>query len=258
MKVVIFSGGIGTRIDDEGEALPKAMIDIGGKPVIWHVMKMYSAHGFNDFVVCLGYKGHLIKEYFLHFFMYHSDIRIHMSDNTVEILDTSSENFRVTLVDTGLHTKTAGRLARVKDYLNGEDFMVTYSNNLSDVNLSEVMKFHHSHRRIATVTSVQLESRFGGLEIGKGGEVVTVMDNSKEHCQWVSGGFFVLRPSVFDYLHGDQSDISWEHQPLQKLAADRQLMAFQHAGYWKNLDVQRDKVELENIWNSKSAKWKSW
>lgn len=257
MKVVIFAGGLGTRISEETEIRPKPMIEIGGKPIVWHIMKMYSSFGFNDFIVCLGYKGYVIKEYFMHYYMHNSDVTIELKNNKVDVHYSTAEAFRVTLVDTGLNTKTAGRLKRVQKYIGDEDFMLTYGDGVSDVDLNNLLQFHQSHGKIATVTAVQPEGRFGSMEINDDGIVDHFKEKPKGDDKWINGGFFVLKPEVFNYLEGDMDDTMWEEAPMQKLAGDHQLAAYQHKGFWKCMDAMRDKIELEALWQT-NPKWKNW
>jgi glucose-1-phosphate cytidylyltransferase len=256
MKVVIFAGGLGTRIAEETETRPKPMVEIGGKPILWHIMKIYSHYGFNEFVICLGYKGYLIKEYFMHYFLHNSDITIELGSNKLDVHYTNTDPFTVTLVDTGLSTKTAGRLKKIQPYIGNEDFMLTYGDGLSDVNLNELLQFHRSHGKIATVTAIQPEARFGGMELGKGGVVKSFKEKPKGDGKWINGGFFVLRPEVFNYLDSDMNDTMWEDAPMEKLSNDGQLMAYQHNGFWKCMDAMRDKLELEALWQNNQAKWK--
>ncbi|MDQ6763124.1 MAG: glucose-1-phosphate cytidylyltransferase [Bacteroidota bacterium] len=258
MKVVIFAGGLGTRISEETDTRPKPMVEIGGKPILWHIMKIYSHFGFNEFIICLGYKGYVIKEYFMHYFLHNSDITIELGNNKVEIHDTTTENFKVTLVETGLDTKTAGRLKQVQKYIGDEDFMLTYGDGVCDVNLEELLAFHKSHNKIATVTSVQLDARFGGMDVDKDGDVLAFREKAKDDCKWINGGFFVLKPEVFNYLNGDVNNKMWEEEPLESLANDNQLVAFRHYGFWKCMDALRDKIELEDLWKHNEAKWKAW
>jgi len=258
MKVVIFAGGLGTRISEETDARPKPMVEIGGKPILWHIMKMYSQRGFNDFIICLGYKGYIIKEYFMHYFLHNSDITIELGTNNVEVHGGNIESFKVTLVDTGLNTKTAGRLKQVKKYLGGDDFMLTYGDGVSDVDLDELVAFHRKHNRIATVTAVQLDARFGGMDVAENGDVVSFREKAKDESKWINGGFFVLKPEVFNYLEGDMSQMMWEDEPLERLTEDNQLVAYKHKGFWKCMDALRDKLELEALWQSGHAKWKNW
>lgn len=258
MKVVIFAGGLGTRISEETDTRPKPMVEIGGKPILWHIMKIYSHFGFNEFIICLGYKGYVIKEYFMHYFLHNSDITIELGSNNIEIHDTNTEAFKVTLVETGLNTKTAGRLKQVQKYIGNEDFMLTYGDGVCDVNLTDLVAFHKSHNKIATVTSVQLDARFGGMDVGAGGEVLSFREKAKDESKWINGGFFVLKPEVFNYLQGDVSNMMWEEEPLESLAKDDQLVAFRHQGFWKCMDALRDKIELEDLWKNNEAQWKVW
>lgn len=258
MKVVIFAGGLGTRISEETDTRPKPMVQIGGKPILWHIMKIYSHFGFNEFIICLGYKGYIIKEYFMHYFLHNSDITIDIGSNNMEIHDTKSEAFKVTLVETGLDTKTAGRLMQVQKYIGDEDFMLTYGDGVCDVNLTDLVAFHKRHNKIATVTSVQMDARFGGMDVDPDGEVLSFREKAKDESKWINGGFFVLKPGVFDYLKGDVANMMWEDEPLENLANDNQLVAYRHTGFWKCMDALRDKIELEDLWKHNQAKWKVW
>jgi glucose-1-phosphate cytidylyltransferase len=258
MKVVIFAGGLGTRISEETEARPKPMVEIGGKPILWHIMKIYSHFGFNEFIICLGYKGYVIKEYFMHYFLHNSDITIELVSNKVEIHDTTTEAFKVTLVETGLDTKTAGRLKQIQKYVGNEDFMLTYGDGVCDVNMKDLVAFHKRHNKIATVTSIQLNARFGGMDVGPNGEVLSFREKAKDESKWINGGFFVLKPEVFNYLTGDVSKMMWEDEPLESLSKDNQLVAFRHNGFWKCMDALRDKLELEDLWKNNEAQWKVW
>ncbi len=258
MKVVLFAGGLGTRISEETDTRPKPMVEIGGRPVLWHIMKIYSHYGFNDFVVCLGYKGYLIKEYFINYFLHNADITVDLSNNRTEIHGTSAESFKVTLVETGLNTKTAGRLKQVQKYIGNEDFLLTYGDGVCDVNLTDLVAFHNTHNKLATVTAIQLDARFGGMDLGQNGEVVSFKEKAKDESKWINGGFFVLKPAVFKYLDGDMSEMMWEDEPLENLTNDNQLVAYQHKGFWKCMDALRDKIELEELWKTNNAKWKVW
>ena len=258
MKVVIFAGGLGTRISEETDVRPKPMVEIGGKPILWHIMKLYSQHGFNEFIVCLGYKGYIIKEYFMNYFMHNSDIKIDLENNRMEILGTNTESFKVTLVETGSKTKTAGRLQQVKKYTGDDDFMLTYGDGVSDIDITELVKFHKKNGKIATVTAVQPEARFGGMQLAEGNLVSEFREKAKEDVQWVNGGFFVLKPDVYKYLQNDMSSVMWEDEPLEKLATDHQLVAYKHKGFWKAMDALRDKIELNQLWESGKAPWKTW
>lgn len=258
MKVVIFAGGLGTRISEETDARPKPMVEIGGKPILWHIMKMYNKFGYNDFIVCLGYKGYVIKEYFMNYYIHNSDITIDLGKNKVDILTSNAESFKVTLVDTGLNTKTAGRLKAVQQYLGNEDFMLTYGDGVSDVDIDTLVRFHKNSGKIATVTAVQLDARFGGMDLAENGDVVSFREKAKDESKWINAGFFVLKPDVFKYLDGDMSNMMWEDDPLEQLTLDGQLVAYQHKGFWKCMDALRDKIELESLWQSGHAKWKTW
>lgn len=258
MKVVIFAGGLGTRISEETDIRPKPMVEIGGKPILWHVMKIYSQYGFNEFIICLGYKGYVIKEYFMNYFLHSSDITIELGNNKVEIHDSNTEAFKVTLVDTGLHTKTAGRLKQVQKYVGNEDFMLTYGDGVCDLNINTLLDFHKKNNKIATVTAVQMDARFGGMDLDNEGNVVSFREKAKDESKWINGGFFVLKPEVFRYLDGDMSDMMWEDAPLEQLTNDSQLAAYKHKGFWKCMDALRDKIELESLWHTGQAKWKSW
>lgn len=258
MKVVIFAGGLGTRISEETDARPKPMVEIGGKPILWHIMKMYNKFGYNDFIVCLGYKGYVIKEYFMNYYIHNSDITIDLGKNKVDILTSNAESFKVILVDTGLNTKTAGRLKAVQQYLGNEDFMLTYGDGVSDVDIDTLVRFHKNSGKIATVTAVQLDARFGGMDLAENGDVVSFREKAKDESKWINAGFFVLKPDVFKYLDGDMSNMMWEDDPLEQLTLDGQLVAYQHKGFWKCMDALRDKIELESLWQSGHAKWKTW
>ena len=237
MKVVIFAGGLGTRISEETDTRPKPMVEIGGKPVLWHVMKIYSHYGFNDFIVCLGYKGYVIKEYFMHYFLHNSDITIDVASNKMEVHGSSTEKFKVTLVDTGANTKTAGRLQRVKDYIGEGDFMLTYGDGVGDINIPALLDFHKAQQKVATVTAIQMDARFGGMDLAANGDVLSFREKAKDENKWINGGFFVLNSKIFDYLQGDMSEMMWEDEPMEKLTAAGQLSAYRHTGFWKPMDA---------------------
>ncbi|MFA4990227.1 MAG: glucose-1-phosphate cytidylyltransferase [Candidatus Omnitrophota bacterium] len=256
MKVVILAGGRGTRISEETGSIPKPMVEIGGKPIIWHIMKIYSHFGFNDFIICLGYKGYMIKEYFSHYFLHMSDVTIDLKKGDVKVQATSSEPWKVTLVDTGLDTMTGGRLMRVRKYIGDKTFMMTYGDGVSDVDIRELFKFHKRCGKQATVTAVQLAGRFGALNMKEGGTVNSFLEKPKGDGSWINGGFFVLEPEVFDYISGD--DCVWEFDSLKNMAADKKLAGFKHNGFWKCMDTLRDRSELEAFWNSGKAPWKKW
>jgi len=258
MKVVIFAGGLGTRISEETDKIPKPMVNIGEKPILWHIMKTYSHYGFNEFIICLGYKGYVIKEYFKNYFLHNSDMTIDIKNNNVEIHNTDSESFKVTLINTGLTTATAGRLKQVQKYIGNEDFMLTYGDGVCDVDINELVKFHKNHNKIATVTSIQQDARFGGMDVAPNGEVLSFREKTKDEGKWINGGYFVLKPKVFTYLDYDVSQVMWEDEPMEQLTRDKQLTSFQHKGFWKCMDALRDKNELEKLWNTDNAKWKVW
>jgi len=258
MKVVIFAGGLGTRIAEETETRPKPMVEVGGKPILWHIMKIYSHYGFNEFVICLGYKGFMIKEYFFHYYLHNSDITIELGSNKLDVHYTNTESFKVTLVDTGLSTKTAGRLKKIQSYIGNEDFMLTYGDGVANIDLKKLVEFHKSHGKIATVTAIQPEARFGGMDVGENGLVNTFKEKPKEDSKWINGGFFVLRPEVFKYLDGNMDEVMWEDSPMESLSHDKQLMAYRHDGFWKCMDAMRDKLELESLWKNNQARWKIW
>ncbi|TDO21963.1 glucose-1-phosphate cytidylyltransferase [Pedobacter duraquae] len=258
MKVVILAGGLGTRLMEETEARPKPMVEIGGKPILWHIMKIYEAYGFNDFVLCLGYKAQSIKEYFLNYYLYNSDVTIELERNKVDVHFSNSESFKVTLVDTGLTTNTAGRIKQIKKYVENEAFMLTYGDGVADINITDLVKFHKSHGKLATLTSIQTPGRFGNIEMDEYGNVQHFVEKPQGDGMWINGGFFVLEPAIFKYLEGDMDNIQWEKQPLKQIADDGQLAAFKHSGFWKPMDALRDRIELEQLWSSGAAKWKIW
>jgi glucose-1-phosphate cytidylyltransferase len=258
MKVVIFAGGIGSRISEESHLKPKPMIDIGGKPILWHIMKIYEHYGFNDFIICLGYKGYVIKEYFMNYFMHNSDVTIELKNNHTDVHYSNTESFKVTLVDTGMNTKTAGRLKRIKKYVENEDFMLTYGDGVSDINIKKLIAYHKQHNKIATLTAIQPGARFGGIELADDNTVSRFREKSKEDSKWINGGFFVLKPEVFNYLPENADDIMWEDDPLTNLTKDAQLKAYRHSGFWACMDAMRDKIELERLWDTNNAKWKTW
>lgn len=258
MKVVILAGGLGTRLMEETEARPKPMVEIGGKPILWHIMKIYEAYGFNDFIICLGYKAQTIKEYFLNYYLYNSDVSIDIEKNKVDVHFSNSESFKVTLVDTGLTTNTAGRIKKIQKYLKDETFMLTYGDGVADINIHELVKFHNQHGRLATLTSIQTPGRFGNIEMDSDGKVNHFVEKPQGDGMWINGGFFVLEPGIFKYLDGDMEDIQWENKPLKEIANDGQLAAYKHSGFWKPMDALRDRIELEHLWSSGEAKWKIW
>lgn len=256
MKAVILAGGLGTRISEETTIKPKPMIEIGGKPILWHIMKIYSAHGVNDFVICLGYKGYVIKEFFANYFLHTSDVTFYMKDNSMKIHQNKSEPWTVTLVETGESTMTGGRLKRVANYLTpGEDFCFTYGDGVADVNIKELINFHKTQKTLATVTAVQPPGRFGAL-VFNGNKVEGFKEKPTGDGGWINGGFFVLKPEVIPLIKSDAT--SWELAPMNHLATDGQLSAYQHKGFWQPMDTLRDKNQLEEMWASGKAPWKTW
>ena len=256
MKAIILAGGLGTRISEETHLKPKPMIEIGGLPILWHIMKIYSTHGINDFIICCGYKGYVIKEYFANYFLHMSDITFDMSENHMEVHQKKAEPWRVTLVDTGNETLTGGRLKRVAGYVNDEsDFCFTYGDGVANIDISSQIAFHRKHGRLATVTAVQPPGRYGAL-LRAGSKVLGFQEKPPGDGAWINGGFFVLNPKVIDFVDGDQS--SWESDTLARLADQRQLEAFEHAGFWQPMDTLRDKNHLEQLWASGVAPWKTW
>ena len=257
MKVAILAGGLGSRLSEETELKPKPLVEIGGRPILWHIMKMYSYWGFNDFVILTGYKSHLIKEYFLNYYTRYSDITIDMSDNSVEILNHRTEPWKVTMLYTGPNAMTGGRIYRAKEVLKNDTFMLTYGDGLSDVNLQEVLKSHKKSGKIATVTSVQPDGRFGSLNIDSKGNVTSFKEKPQGDGDWINGGFFVLEPKVFDYIAPSDKTV-FEKEPLENLTKDHQLNAYKYNGFWRAMDTLRDKIELTNMWSDETAPWALW
>lgn len=255
MKCVILAGGYGTRISEESHLKPKPMIEIGGKPLIWHIMKLYSAQGINDFIVCLGYKGYVIKEYFANYFLHMSDVTFDMRSNRMHVHEQHAEPWKVTLVDTGEKTMTGGRLLRVRDYLDDETFCFTYGDGVSDVDLGALIFSHQTSGCLATVTAVQPPGRYGALDL-RAGRVVSFQEKPHGNGGWINGGFFVLESGVFQYLHNDQT--AWEQEPLMQLAKDEQLNAYVHSGFWQGMDTLRDRLHLEDLWQGGRAPWRCW
>ena len=255
MKAVILAGGLGTRLAEETSIRPKPMVEVGGRPILWHILKHYSRHGINEFVVCLGYRGYVIKEYFANYFMHMSDITFDLAKNEMEICQRHCEPWRVTLIDTGEDTQTGGRLRRVAKYLGDETFCFTYGDGVSDVDLTALVAFHRRQGRLATLTSVQPQGRFGALDI-EGGRITRFEEKPQGDGTWVNGGFFVLEPKVLSYIEGDAT--SWEREPLETLAREGQLSAWAHRGFWQPMDTLRDKMKLEDLWQRGVAPWKTW
>jgi len=255
MKAVILAGGLGTRMTEETHLKPKPMIEIGGRPILWHIMKIYSAHGINDFIICLGYKGYLIKEYFANYSLHMSDVTFDFKNNKMVVHEQKTEPWRVTLVDTGEYTMTGGRLKRVSRYLDNEDFCFTYGDGVGDINITELIEFHKKQETLATCTATQPPGRFGTLDMNQN-KIVSFDEKPLGDGAWINGGYFVMSPEVIDYIDGD--DTTWEKEPIEKLAKEGKLSAFKHIGFWKPMDTLRDKNQLDEMWNSGKAPWKIW
>ena len=257
MKVVILAGGFGTRISEESHLRPKPMVEIGDKPILWHVMKLYSYYGFNDFVICCGYRQHMIKEWFDDYYLHNSDVTFDFTKSSeMTIHSNVAEPWRITLIDTGLHTMTGGRVKRIKEFIGDETFMLTYGDGVADVRIDELVEFHKENERLATLTAVQPPGRFGLANINEDDEIVSFVEKPVGDGTWINGGFFVLEPAVFSYIEGDHT--IWERDPLEMLAAEKQLMAYRHHGFWRPMDTLRDKNVLEELWESKQAPWMLW
>ncbi len=256
MKVVILAGGLGTRLSEETVLKPKPMVEIGGKPILWHIMKIYSHYGFNDFIICLGFKGYVIKEYFSNYFLHMSNVTFDFANNSMEVHEQYAEPWRVTLVDTGQESMTGGRVRRAAPYLDEDTFMLTYGDGVADVNIAELVSFHKSHGKLATVTSTQPAGRFGALHLAADNSVASFHEKPVGDGAWINGGFFVLQRSMIDHIAGDST--VFEKEPLERLARDGELVAYKHAGFWQPMDTLRDKMHLEELWESGKAPWKLW
>ena len=259
MKVVILAGGLGSRLSEETTLKPKPMVEIGGRPILWHIMKIYSHYGFNDFIICCGYKGYMIKEYFANYFLHQADVTIDLKQNKLEIHQSNVEPWRITLIDTGLDTMTGGRIKKIQKYVGNEPFMLTYGDGLGNVNIKELVEFHTKQNKLATVTVVQPSGRFGAIHFNQENsvEIFAFQEKPKGDNTWINGGFFVLQPEVFDYIKDGDSTI-WEREPLETLAKDKELHAFRHYGFWKPMDTIRDKEDLEDLWKTDKCDWKLW
>jgi glucose-1-phosphate cytidylyltransferase len=257
MKVVILAGGLGSRLSEETDVRPKPMVEIGGKPILWHIMKIYSSYGFNEFVICLGYKGYVIKEFFANLYLHMSDITIDTSDNSIIAHNSPTDKWKITLVDTGSNTLTGGRIKRIQSYIGNNEFMLTYGDGVSDVNIPELIKFHRSQNRLCTLTAIQPVGRFGVLQLGANAKIESFHEKRPEDIGWINGGFFVCNPQVFDYIkQGD--DTIWERDPLETLAKEGQLSSYKHRGFWRPMDSLKDKMDLNELWNKGKADWKTW
>jgi glucose-1-phosphate cytidylyltransferase len=257
MKVVLLAGGLGTRLSEETSVRPKPMVEIGGMPIIWHIMKTYSTYGFNDFIVCLGYKGFIIKEYFANYFLHKSDVTIDLSDNSIKVHDSQAEPWKITLVDTGNDSMTGGRIKRIQPHINNETFMLTYGDGVGDVDIKKLLEFHRLHGKYCTVTSVQPQGRFGVLNIAENDEVHSFTEKPKGDGAWINGGYFVCEPNIFDYITEGDATI-WEKGPMDEIAADGKMMSFKHNGFWRPMDTLKDKQDLNEMWSSNEAPWKCW
>jgi glucose-1-phosphate cytidylyltransferase len=257
MKVVILAGGLGTRLSEETDLRPKPMIEIGGKPIIWHIMKIYSYFGFNDFIICCGYKGYLIKEYFANYFLHQADVTIDLTNNSLDVHHSNAEPWKITLVDTGLNTMTGGRIKRIQKYID-DTFLLTYGDGVGDINISELVEFHKKNAKLATVTVVLPSGRFGSIQFDSKDEVkvFSFQEKPKGDGSWINGGFFVCEPEVFDFIEDDKT--IWERKPLETIALSGNLTAYRHYGFWRPMDTLREKTELEEMWNDGTAKWKLW
>lgn len=256
MKVVLLAGGLGTRLSEETVLKPKPMVEIGGMPILWHIMKIYSSHGFNDFVICLGYKGYVIKEFFSNYFLHKSNVTINLKTNSVEVHDSQAEPWKITLVDTGNDSMTGGRIKRIQQHVDNQPFMLTYGDGVGNVNISELVEHHKHNGKLCTVTAVQPSGRFGALNLDDNAKVHSFMEKPRGDGAWINGGFFVCEPQVFNYIDGDSS--VWEREPMERIAADGEMIAYKHSGFWKPMDTLRDKQELEQDWLSNKAQWKVW
>lgn len=256
MKVVILAGGLGTRLSEETVVRPKPMVEIGGKPILWHIMKIYSHYGFNDFIICLGFKGYMIKEYFSNYFLHMSNVTFDMVNNSMEVHEQYVEPWKVTLVDTGTDSMTGGRVRRIAPYIGNETFMLTYGDGVADINIAELLAFHRSHGKLATVTSTQPAGRFGSLSLTPDNRVASFQEKPVGDGAWINGGFFVLEPPITERIAGDIT--VFEKEPLEGLARDGELAAYKHTGFWQPMDTLRDKMHLEDLWNTGNAPWKLW
>ena len=256
MKVVILAGGYGTRLSEHTDLIPKPMVEIGNRPILWHIMKLYSSYGYNDFIILLGYKGYVIKDYFVNYFLRHSDVSLDISSNELTILNNFSEPWKITMLETGLGTMTGGRIKKAEKYINNQPFFLTYGDGVSDVNINELFNSHKLNNKLLTITSVQPEGKFGALEIDKDNNVTSFNEKPKGDGSWINGGFFVCEPEVLNYINNDEC--IFEDYPLKEMAKNNQIYTFKHQGFWKCMDALRDRIELEELWTSNKAEWKIW
>lgn len=256
MKAVILAGGLGTRLSEETGLKPKPMVEIGGMPILWHIMKTYSSYGINDFVICLGYKGYLIKEFFVDYFMHRSDLKVDLAQNKVEVLNSDVEPWKVSLIDTGVETMTGGRIKRIRQYIGEETFLLTYGDGVADINIKSLIDFHRQEGKLCTLTTVQPSGKFGALTFGDGNIVRSFIEKPKGDGAWINGGYFVCEPQVFDYIADDFT--MWEREPMETLAREGQMCAFRHEGFWKPMDTLKEKNDLNEMWKSGQAPWKIW
>jgi glucose-1-phosphate cytidylyltransferase len=257
MKVVILAGGYGTRLSEETELRPKPMVEIGGRPILWHIMKIYSHYGFNEFIICCGYKSYYIKDYFYHYYMHAADMTIDLAENKVEYHTSDSEPWKITLVDTGLETMTGGRIKRIQKYVNNEPFMMTYGDGVADINIDRLLAYHQEKGKQATLTAVLPSGKFGALEIARDDSITSFFEKPQGDGSWVNGGFFVFQPEVFDYITEGDSTI-FERKPLENLSNAGQLQSYKHTGFWKSMDTLREKMELQRLWKNGNPPWKIW
>jgi glucose-1-phosphate cytidylyltransferase len=257
MKVVILAGGLGTRLSEETGTRPKPMVEIGGMPILWHIMKTYSHFGFNDFVICLGYKGNIIKEFFANYLYNREDLSFDLKNNKYHILSSNTEPWTVTLVETGINTMTGGRIKKVQKYLEGKSFMLTYGDGVADININELLNFHRKRKKILTVSTIQPSGRFGVIKINEDSTVRSFLEKPKQEDIWINAGYMVCEPEVFDYID-DQDHTIWEQEPMQRIARENKMLAFKHEGFWRPMDMLKDKNDLNTLWNSNKAEWKVW
>ena len=256
MKVVILAGGFGTILSEETDIKPKPMVEIGDKPIIWHIMKIYASFGYNEFIICLGYKGYMMKEYFSHYYMHESDFTIDLENNSITYHNSEAGNWKITLADTGANSGTGGRIKNIQKYIGNETFMMTYGDGVGDIRIDRLVEFHRKMGKYATLTAMSPTGRFGSMEVSDANQVLSFIEKPKTDQNWINAGFFVLEPEIFNYI--DSELTVWEKGPLEKLAKEGQLVAYKHRGFWKPMDTMRDKYELNTLWNSNSAPWKLW